>query len=148
MVNENIELKDGAFIRGVYPGGFVLATIDDIGHLGVWTVTNRRLHFKFKSAISRETSIYFEDIYKLSWGGRHTVYNIHIDKDSKSAQINNAPKVYVAPKDIKEFKALITESIGEEKVVPISHEIMFTLSLMSLFFLPILIMAVYFKFFG
>ncbi len=88
------------------------------GDAGTWTVTNKRMHFKFMGITRYEDNIYFEDIVSIRKSRRLGFYEFVVISGSRSDDGSNVK--LVSMRGMKDFLDKLLPIIGEEKLLPTS----------------------------
>ncbi len=117
MAQGNLVLEENEVVKYVYSGNHKThSQLKDAGDSGTWTITNKRLHFRFMGFGHYENSLYFEDMVSIKKSHRVGFYEVNVVQNSRSAMIANSVLFGVVPWKMKEAIGYIVEQIGEEKV--------------------------------
>ncbi len=117
MSQGNFTLTENEQIKYVYNGNHKThAQHSDSGDAGTWTLTNKRLHFRFMGFGHYENNIYYDDIVSIKKSHRAGFYEINLVQGSRSSEIASSVLFGVVPWKMKEAIRYIVEQIGEDKV--------------------------------
>ncbi len=116
MGGNGFTLVNGEQLQGSYSGNHnVLGDFKQNGDAGTWSVTNKRLHFKFLGITSLENNIYFEDVISITKGIQPMFYEFKVERGSRSVSIDDVVYVGIAPWQAKKAIQYIVEQVGEDK---------------------------------